>query len=170
VTRNSHRIAGVALLALSLVIACSSGGDNKPDSAAAAPVVAAPASPRPGETDCPLDGLWKHCALLDRMVRSGLAPKATGDTMRVPFFSVPGVRFSVGRTAMLTAFYYPDSLAAIREAAKIDTLTVRTPGDTVGPWTGTPNFIRSGNLIAILESESPRQVERMRLAITAGAP
>ena len=167
---TKSRLAIFGITCLSVAVASCGGSDATPDTVVAAVRADTPTPPRPGEADCPLDGKWKHCALLDRMVRSGLAPKVTGDTVRVPFFSVPGVRFSVGRAAILTAFYYPDSLSAIRESANVDTITVRAPGDTVGSWAGTPNFIRSGNLIAIFESESPRQVERMRLAITAGAP
>jgi len=33
-----------------------------------------------------------------------------------------------------------------------------------------PSVIRSGNLLALYFADSERQIERLRLAITAGAP
>lgn len=167
---SRRRVVGTALLVLAIV-ACSDRKNEAVDSAVvtAAPVDT-PRTPRPGERDCPVDGMWRECGLLERLVRSGMAPKVVGDTMHTTLFSVPGIRLTIGRGGTLTVFYFADSTAARQAAARIDTMHVRMPGDTIGPWAGTPHFIRSANLIAVLESDNARQVERIQLAITAGAP
>jgi hypothetical protein len=56
-----------------------------------------------------------------------------------------------------------------RDMAKIDTLTVAPPG-VASPWEGTPVLVRSGNLAAVLIADDGRQIERLTLALTAGAP
>jgi hypothetical protein len=162
-----------ALVLLSSAVSGCGGGESRPlDSVPAVTPLAidTPRAPRPGDPDCPRDGTWKPCALLDRLVSSGLAPKVLPDTMTVSFFDVSGLRYQVGRSAMLTAFFFADSNVARAAAARIDTVLVRMPGDTVSPWTTTPHFFRSANLIAVFESDNARQVERMMLALTAGTP
>ena len=161
-----------ALVLCASTIAGCGGGDPKPrDSATLAPLVAdTPRAPRPGDPNCPRDGTWKPCALLDRLVSSGLAPKALPDTTRVAFFGVPGVRYQVGRSAVLPPFFFADSNSAKQAVSPIDTVLVQMPGDTTAPWTSTPHLFRSANLVAVFESDNERQVERMMLALTAGTP
>jgi hypothetical protein len=165
-----YRVAGM-LVGLTVLGACS-GDEAKPaDTGVAVPVVVdTPRAPRPGDPDCPRDGTWKTCALVDRLVSSGLAPKALPDTTRVAFFAAPGVRYQIGRVAILTAFIFADSNAAKQAVSGIDTVTVRMPGDSTAPWRSTPHLFRSANLVAVFESDNERQVERMMLALTAGAP
>lgn len=164
------RFLVLAAVAAAVGLAACTDESEAPIADSAQPVVQVdtPAAPRPGDPDCPFDRLWKECALIDRIAAAGLGPRITSDTLRVPFFSVPGVRYRIGRTAVLTAFYFPDSTTAIREVAEIDTIRMRAAGDTVATWSGTPNYMRSANLIAVLESDDARQIERTRLAVTAG--
>jgi hypothetical protein len=56
-----------------------------------------------------------------------------------------------------------------RDMAKIDTVAV-APAGVASPWEGTPVLVRSGNLAAVLITENQTQVERLTLALTAGAP
>jgi hypothetical protein len=69
----------------------------------------------------------------------------------------------------LEVFIYADSVAMARDIAKMDTLTVTPPG-TASPWRGTPVLVRSGNLAAVLIPGNSSQIERLTLALTAGAP
>lgn len=161
-----------APMLLFALVAC--GGESKQqaarDSAAAA---AAPLPPRPavaGSPGCPSDGRWTPCALLDRVSRSGLVFKEAGDTTRVPFLAVPGVRYKVGSVATLVAFIYPDSAALARDFAAIDTVRVAAKGDTATAWPSVPVVVRSANLLVLVFDGSETQVERIQLAITAGAP
>lgn len=154
------------ILACAAALACGDA-PPPPQAAAAAAEVRAPA---PGDSSCPRDGLWKPCALVDRIVKSGLYFKATGDTLRLPYMTVPGVRYSVGTKATLVVFYYPDSLAAAKDIAKLDTVRLVVKGDTINPWGGAPALVRSANLVTVLVDGSETQIERIGLSITAGAP
>ncbi|MES2522887.1 MAG: hypothetical protein V4617_09335 [Gemmatimonadota bacterium] len=161
----------VAVLAASL-FAAACGNDDAPRSAppamAAAPV---PRAPEPGDSLCPRDGLWKACALEDRIDKAGLPIKAANDTMTVAYLNAPGVRYRVGRTASLVVFFYKDSASAARDVAPLDTVRLGVQGDTVGVWGSRPSdVIRSSNMIAVLLDATALQTERIRLAITAGAP
>ncbi|HYW32325.1 MAG TPA: hypothetical protein VE869_12510 [Gemmatimonas sp.] len=162
-------VLGAVLVAAALA-AC--GNDDAPraapPSATAAPV---PRAPVPGDSLCPRDGLWKACALEDRIGKAGLSMKAAGDTMTVPYLDAPGLRYRVGKSAALIVFFYRDSSSAARDVAPLDTMRLGVKGDTVGVWGSQPtDVIRSSNMIAVLLDASPLQTERIRLAITAGAP
>ena len=150
-----------------MVAACGGDAAPPPKSAVATP---APRAPAPGDPSCPRDGLWKPCALVDRIVHAGLAFKAAGDTMRVPYLSVPGIRYRVGMRATLVAFFYDDSTALKRDLSSLDTLRLVPRGDTTPHWGGAPSPVRSANLLAVLVDGSATQIERVGLAITAGAP
>jgi hypothetical protein len=155
------------IVACAAVLACGGDAPPPPEVPAAAPAARAP---QPGDPSCPRDGLWKPCALVDRIGKSGLAFKETGDTLRVPFLSVPGVRYRVGTTAVLVAFFYPDTLAVAKDVAALDTVRLVAKGDTINPWGGVPKLVRSVNLVTVLVDGSETQLERIGLSITAGAP
>lgn len=91
--------------------------------------------------------------------------------MHVAFLKAPGVRYQLGLTAALVAFYYADSASASRDLASLDVRRLLPKGDTLGPWKSVPSdVIQSANLIAVLLDAKPLQVERVRRVITAGAP
>ena len=161
---------GVSVAAV--VAGLTACGSEKPPATSTvsmgAPVGVRP--PAPGDPSCPRTGKWQPCALEDRVVHAGLSFKATGDSARVPFFKVPGVRYRVALTDTLLAFFFADSAALDRAVTTLDTLRMAPVGDTALPWPSLPNVIRSGNLLGLYVAESPRQIERLRLANTAGAP
>ena len=159
------------LAAVVLGISACGGSDTLPaaDTAAASPPAAARA-PAPGDPSCPRTGLWQPCALVDRIVHAGLSFKPLDDSVRVPFFSVPGVQYRVAATDTMVVFFFPDSLALAKAIAPLDTVRMALPADSLSPWPSRPSVIRSGNLLALYFAKSERQVERLRLAITAGAP
>jgi hypothetical protein len=71
----------------------------------------------------------------------------------------------------LEVFIYPDETSLARDVAKLDTVTVAPRGST-RRWETEPTltFVRSGNLAAVFLSDNALQVERLTLALTAGAP
>ena len=128
----------------------------------------------PGDPSCPRNSRWQPCGFEDRIFHAGLSIKATGDSARVPFLPVPGVRYRVALTDTILAFFFKDSVALARALAPLDTIRlaprVDSAADTTLPWPRRPVVIRSGNLLALYFSATPRQRERITLAITAGAP
>lgn len=163
---------GSVLFAVVVAAACSGGDAPKVDAAASTPAVAVmPRPATPSDSACPRDGTWKRCALEDRVVKSGLAFKPAGDSMRVAYLSVPGVRYKIGLTASMVAFFYRDTLAAAKDVTTLDRFRLTPRGDTIGAWKSVPSdVIWSGNLVAVLFDASATQIERIRLTITAGAP
>lgn len=171
--RTDVRFCGAAWwMAAASLMACGTG-DSKPAgtpvAGSVAPVMPRPATP--SDSTCPRDGLWKACALEDRVAKSGLAFRPAGDSMRVAYLAVPGVRYKIGKTATLVAFFYKDSLTAAKDVTSLDRFRLAPRGDTIGAWPSAPrDVIWSSNLVAVLFDASATQIERMRLTITAGAP
>ena len=158
-------IVGVGLLTAS----CSGKADVTQDtlSAPGARVLAAPAVPSLPE--CPnTTGKWDECNVRQRLERAGLAPQPIAGALRQPFLGVPGIRYRVGR-AELQVFLYDNAAALARDLARVDTLRVQGR-DTTVTWSATPTLITSNNLAAILLSDQGTQIERVRLALTAGLP
>lgn len=93
------------------------------------------------------------------------------DTITVPYFAESGVRYKIGKTATMAAFYFADSVAGARATRDLDKLRLTPAGDSIGQWPAAPfEAIRSANLILVLFGVNATQAERVRLAITAGAP
>ncbi len=163
----------VGALATASLIALACGGSDTPpaDSAASTaqlPPVARPLTP--SDSACPKDGQWKACALEDRINKAGIPIKVL-DTIRVPYFPQPGVRYRIGRVATMAAFYFPDSAAGAKATADLHRIRLTPPSDSIGAWPVAPfEGVRSANLIAVLFDVNGTQAERVRLAITAGAP
>ena len=93
------------------------------------------------------------------------------DTLRIPAVETPAIQYRIGKTARLAAFYFADSGAGAGATASLDPRTLTPTGDTIGAWPARPmEVVRSANLIAVLFGVTETQAERVRLAITAGAP
>lgn len=138
------------------------------NTAATLPPVARPATP--DSSACPRDGTWKACALEDRISKAGMVAKVL-DSVRVPFFKTPGVRYRIGKEARMVVYYFADSAAGAKAIDGLDPLRLTPRGDSLGAWPAPPReVIRSANLIAVLFEVNATQAERVRLAITAGAP
>jgi hypothetical protein len=125
----------------------------------------------PGKTAsaCPHTGQWAVCNVEQRLRQAGfVAKRAAGESSKRAGFSVIPVAYTLGRSR-LEVFIYDDEAALARDVAKLDTVSV-SPPRVVPLWDGTPVFIRSANLVAVLIGDNPRQAERLALALTAGAP
>lgn len=161
----------VLAAALSVAVsACGSGSDSRtpPRSAEQPPVVSR--TPTPSDSACPRDGLWKACALEDRINKAGM-PIQVVDTLQLPYFSEPGIHFRIGRNMGMVAIFFADSLTGAKATAGLDRYSLTAPGESPGPWPAVPReVVRSANLIAVLFNVTETQAERLRLAITAGAP
>lgn len=149
---------------------CGGGDHGAADSTAARASVASAPTPVKGDSTCPnLTGRWDECNVRQRLERAGLAPRKAPAPVRQPIFAVPGTSYAVGR-AELQVFLYPDSAALARDVARIDTLRVQPRDGAPIAWSDTPTLMTSNNLAAVLLSDNGTQVERVRLAITAGLP
>ncbi len=117
----------------------------------------------------PATGRWDDAHLVDRLVRSGLAPQAEPAVKAPAYWSAPvAVAYTVGQ-ATVFAYIYPDSSARHRATAGLDTISL-APKGTASPY-GMPRvLIEQNNLAAVLVGGSDRQVERVQLAIGAGLP
>ena len=129
-----------------------------------------PRPPSPSDSLCPRDGLWRACHLEDRINKAGMMIKVL-DTVRVGHVNMPGIRYKIGKNAKLVAYFFPDSLAGAEATASLDQLRLTPPRDSIGQWPTAPfEAIRSANMIAVLFEVNATQAERVRLALTAGAP
>jgi len=155
-----------------LLVAAACGGSDRPPSTSAGGS-ALPPVPRPvtpSDSACPRDGLWRVCHLEDRINKAGMGIKVL-DTLRVATVDQPAIHYRIGKTATLAALFFPDSAAGHAATVALDPRTLTPPGDTLGGWPARPvEVVRSANLIAVLFGVSETQAERVRLAITAGAP
>ena len=165
----------LGLASLLLVAACDrERGGARPDSTAAGGPPGAAAAPLPplaagDSTSCPEDGRWRLCSVVDRLEDAGLVPQKQDEPVRRPFFSVPGTAFKVAR-GDLEVFVYEDPAALARDLAAIDTVKIAPKGETP-PWKVLrPSFIHSANLVAVFQSTSETQSERVELALGAGPP
>jgi hypothetical protein len=151
-----------------LSIACSDA--PAPEKAPVAYSTPVSRPPTPSDSLCPRDGTWKACHLEDRINKAGMGMRVL-DTISVPYFEAKGTRYKIGKTAKLVAFYFTDSTAGALATQKLDKLRLTPPGDSVGKWPSAPfEAIRTANMIAVLFEVNATQAERVRLALTAGAP
>ena len=140
-------------------------------SSSGASTAAAPAGdwhlPSPG-VPCASTGAWGPCTLLERLDRAGLAPRVSPDMVGEAPLEQHGRLIRLG-SAELKVFLYPDSVVRQRDEARLDRRRYieATQEPTIR---NEATIIRSANLLAILNSKSETQRERVSLAITAGPP
>lgn len=126
-------------------------------------------TPNADASTCPHTGKWALCSVETRLRQSGfVARRIAGKPVNRPGFSVAPTVYKLGG-GHLEVFIYDDAAAMARDMAAIDTLTV-APHGVASPWEGTPVLIRAGNLAAVLITDNSSQIERLTLALTAGAP
>jgi len=141
----------------------SSAPSTAPSTAAATGAATGAAKP-----SCPKTGRWDECNVHERLESAGLAPQRIAGERRFSFMRVPAIGYRVGHDT-LDVFLYPDARAVAADLARLDTVRVQ-PRDTTVAWSATPTLMTSNNMAAILVSDRPTQIERVRLALTAGLP
>jgi hypothetical protein len=159
-----------------IVAAAACSSSHKAAAGADSVVAASPASvslPAPAAApkgSCPNTGLWAKCSIEKRLKRSGFVfTPIVGDAPKRAGLSVTPLAYKLGDGPGLELFIYQDEKALARDVAGLDTVTVAPKGKT-NSWGGTPLFVRSANLIAVLVTTDAREAERLNLAITAGPP
>jgi long-chain acyl-CoA synthetase len=164
----------LALLVIGLVAACNSS-PKTPSVATNASVVetspiptAANSAVRPSQSGCAHTGLWSECSIERRLRQSGFVVTKLDEQPQRAGFTVKPVVYQLG-SARLEVFLFPDEKSLAAAMSKLDTVTV-SPIGTPGGWETAPVLVRSGNLAAVFLGRSPRQAERVSLALTAGAP
>jgi hypothetical protein len=161
-------------VALMLALAACGREENRkgePDTATRPTATTTPVAPpaQAAAGDCPATGMWAPCSLEKRLRRSGfVVTKLDSLAPSRPGFKVRPIVYKLG-TGRLEVFVYEDAAAMERDIAGIDTVTVSPPG-TTSVWATGAGLVRNGNLAAVHTGQSPRQAERLMLAITAGAP
>lgn len=165
---SRRRLLPLLVLPLAALAACNDA--PPPAKTPVAYTTPVPRPPTPSDSACPRDGTWKACHLEDRISKAGMGIKVL-DTIAVPYFAAKGTRYKIGKTAKLVAFYFADSAAGAVATEKLDKLRLTPPGDSIGKWPSAPfEAIRTANMIAVLFEVNATQAERVRLALTAGAP
>lgn len=169
-TLSSLRLLAVGIIPAIVTLAACGGSDEPASKVAVSTSGPVLRPPTPSDSACPRDGTWKPCHLEDRINKAGMGAKVM-DTITVPYFPDAGIRYRIGKTAKLVAFFFTDSAAGAKATAALHAQRLTPGGDTLGAWPTAPaETIRSANLIAVLFEVNATQAERVRLALTAGAP
>ena len=173
-----HRRATALAALAALLVAAACGGSDRGQQAGAGrpeaptpnggPAIAAAPTATTDAKGCVHDGRWRPCGFVDRLERSGFVVETRPDTVRYEFLAPTGVRYSLGR-GEAQAFFYEDTTALARDVAGLDTLRV-APKGTTRHWDLPAALVRSGNLLVIVLSGNEHLVERVQLAVEAGAP
>jgi len=161
------RRALIGACALPLACGKSSGSLARTDSAAP---TRATAVAGPAESTCPATGLWAECSALYRLERAGLAPHV--DSTATPAEKSLAGRtlvIKIGLTSSLELHIYPDSMARVADAKKLDRTQLVLPGaeQTINR---ERTLIENANLIGLLTSLNGHQRERVSDALLAGPP
>ena len=159
------------LFALAVGLACAKEVDRTPRAeSAVAGATSAPAVVAVGATReaCPATGLWSACAILERLDRAGLAPRADTAAATEPPLAQHGALVRLGRSE-LELYVYPDAASREQDQRKLDRKKYLL-SDAPSGMEAQPTIISSANLIAILHSRNDHQRERVSDAIAAGPP
>jgi hypothetical protein len=163
------RALGVATFCSALLIGCEKS-DAPPAKRDSATPTRAAAAAGPADSTCPATGQWAECSALYRLERAGLAPHV--DSAATPAEkSLAGhpLVIKIGLSSSLELYLYPDSMARIADAKRLDRTQVIAPGATQ-----TINrermLIENANLIGLLTSLNEHQRERVADALLAGPP
>jgi hypothetical protein len=162
-------MGAVRLAVIALLFACTPPAQKQEREAnAARGAIAAESAKAAVAASEPSSGTWDEPHLVERLVRSGLAPQSLPSEKGERYWGVPTLAYRVG-SATLYAHLYPDSAARIRVTGGLDTLTLAPRGAT-SPYPEPRMLVVQNNLAAVLVGGSDRQRERVSLALTAGLP
>lgn len=160
---------GPLLAVAALLAGCTSAEERRAnDQKVARTAVAAESAKAAVATNEPATGKWDEAHLVERLVRSGLAPQALANEKSPPYWGVPLKAYRLG-SATLHAYIYSDSTARLRLTAGLDSLTAAPKGDA-SPYPLPRLLLLQNNLAAVLLGGSDRQQDRVSLAIGAGLP
>ena len=157
-----------------LIVACARDDRAARNDSSAAPTTAAAAARSDSTTpvaaaapSCVSEGDWRPCSIEKRLTDAGYVPVNKGPAP-TGVFDVPGTTYLLGK-AELNIYIFRSARDREAAVAKIDTNTVAPRGGTA-PWSTSPWFITSNNLVAVLVSDNGRLIERVQNAVRAGLP
>lgn len=117
----------------------------------------------------PSTGLWSKEAVLERLVRAGVAPREIEDAPVGPdWMRVRPVVFAAGG-GEVHVWIYADSTARKAVTDSLDE-TTGAPAGAVPPFAAPMVFIVQNNLAAVVTGGSGTNQERVALALQAGVP
>ena len=156
-------------LGLALLAACSdSARDAALDVDTSQPVTAA-ASPAPGDTTCPANGLWARCSAIKSIDRAGLNTHAdSAKVVTEESLSIPGFELPISR-GKVRFFLYADSNSRRRDQRRLDSTRFVIPPREPG-LRGERVLIPSANLLVLMDVANSRNRERIANALMAGPP
>ena len=158
------------VVAVSVLAACTSQAEKKVREAnvARGAIAAESATAASAATAAsgPANGRWDEVHLVERLVRSGLAPQAAPSEKDEAYWDSPLLAYRLGK-ATLYAHIYPDSIARRRITNGLDSLSA-APNGVASPYAMPHVFLVQNNLAAVLVGGSDRQQDRVSLALTAG--
>jgi hypothetical protein len=151
------------------LVACTSPAEKKEREAAVARSAVAVESAKAAAVAAePLTDKWDEPHLVERLVRSGLAPQALGGEKGESYWGVPVHAYRVGG-ATVRAYIFADSAARHRITDALDSLSLAPAGKT-SPYPLPRLLIVQNNLAAVVLGGNERQQERVSLALSAGLP
>lgn len=163
-----HRLRKLYALALTGLLACG-GGDAADAAASTRGAVAAGEQTARQAVAMPATGLWSEAHLMDRLVRTGLAPRTLeSPAPAAEWMQRPPVALAAGGGEIF-AWIYEDSSARRRVTEALDPETA-APRGTASPFAPPMRFIVQNNLALVVRGGTLRNIERVQLAIEAGLP
>ncbi|HEV8411767.1 MAG TPA: hypothetical protein VGQ30_14765 [Gemmatimonadaceae bacterium] len=160
-----NKSAGLVAFAV-LLSACTSAAEKQSKAELASrAAISAESTTAAVAASLPSNGQWDEPHLVERLVRSGLAPQALHDQKGEDYWKAPVHAYQIG-PSVLYAYIYPDSLARRAVTSTLDTLMAAPAGKMVYPMRHI--LILQNNLAAVMVGGSDTQQERVRLAIEAG--
>lgn len=117
----------------------------------------------------PSDGKWTEAHLMDRLLRAGVAPRASDRPMpATPWMGQPAIALLAGGGEVY-AWIYGDSLARKAVTDPLDPAAAAPPG-TVTPFPPPMLFVTNNNIAVVITGGRVTNHERIQLAIQAGLP
>jgi hypothetical protein len=117
----------------------------------------------------PSTGLWSEAQLMDRLVRTGVAPRVNeAANVEASWMKSKTIALLAGGGEVY-AWIYPDSTARRAITDKLDSLTA-APAGTVSPFAPPMLFVSNNNIAVVISGGSVTNQDRIVLAIQAGLP
>lgn len=117
----------------------------------------------------PATGLWSEAHLMDRLVRTGVAPRASeAAAPQAPWMGKAPIVLTAGGSDVY-AWIYADSAARKAVTDRLDSLSATPPGETT-PFAPPMVFVTNNNLAVVVSGGRVTNHERIMLALQAGLP
>lgn len=117
----------------------------------------------------PNTGLWSEAHLIDRLVRTGVAPRANESArIEAPWMRSKTIALLAGGGEVY-AWIYPDSIARRAVTERLDSLTA-VPAGVVSPYAAPMLFVSNNNIALVIAGGRVTNQDRIVLAIQAGLP